>query len=95
MSTFEEGTCTYISLAMALRLADLVCRLSSLSNSAGRFLKLVAAEGSDFGESSTCISLVGVVGIEGLLKREAPAVEGVADCEGERNLALLRGSMVR
>ena len=39
------------------------------------------------------ISLAGVVGIDGLLKRELPAVEGDSDWEGERNLALLRGGM--
>ena len=78
---------------MALRLTGFVCRLSSLSDSTARFLELVAAEGSDFGESSTSISLVGVVGIDGLLKRETSAVEGVSDCGGEQRLALLRGGM--
>ena len=39
------------------------------------------------------ISLAGVVGIDGLLKSEASAVEGVSDCEGERNRVLLRGGM--
>lgn len=78
---------------MTLRLTGLVCRLLSLSDSTARFLELVAAEGNGFGESSTSISLVGVVGIDGLLKREASAVEGVSDCGGERNLALLRGGM--
>lgn len=38
-------------------------------------------------------SLAGVVGIEGLLKRELLAVEGDSDWEGERNLVLLRGGM--
>ena len=80
-------------MAVALRFTGLVCRLSSLSDSAARFLELVATEGGGFGEPSTSISLVGVVGIDGLLKRETSAVEGVSDCEGERNLALLRGGM--
>jgi hypothetical protein len=40
------------------------------------------------------ISLAGVVGIDGLLKRELPAVDGDSDCEGERNLVLLRGGIV-
>ena len=92
-SAFEVGTCTYTCLAMALRLAGLVCWLSSLSDSTARFFELVVAEGTDFGESSMSISLVGVVGIDGLLKREASAVEGVSDWEGERNLPLLRGGM--
>ena len=91
-SALETGTCTYTCLVVALRLAGLVCRPLSLSDSTARFLELVVAVGSDFGESSTSISLVGVVGIDGLLKRETSAVEGVSDC-GERNLALLRGGM--
>ena len=74
---------------MALRFVGLYFRLSSLSNSIVRFLEL---ESSGFGES-TSISLAGVVGTDGLLKREVSAVEGDADCEGERNLVLLRGGM--
>lgn len=66
--------------------------LSSLSDSTARFLELVAAEGSDFG-GSTSISLAGVVGIDGLLKGEQSAVEGDSDCEGSRDLMLLRGGM--
>lgn len=77
---------------MALRFGGLVFRLSSLSDSTARFLELVAAESSGF-EESTSISLAGVVGTDGLLKREASAVESDSDCEGERNLALLRGGM--
>lgn len=92
-SALVVGTCTYTCLAVALRLTNLVCRLSSLSDSMARFLECVAAEASGFGEPCTSISLVGVVGIDGLLKREASAVEGVSDCEGERNLALLRGGI--
>ena len=78
---------------MALRLTGLICRLLSLSDSTARFLELNATEGGGFGESSTSISLVGVVGNEGLVKRETSVVDGVSDCEGERNLALLRGGM--
>ena len=58
-----------------------------------RFLELVGAEGSNFGESSTSISLAGVVGIDGLLRMEALAVEGDSEWEKDRNLALLRGGM--
>lgn len=88
-SAFEAGTCTYTCLAVAMRFVGLRFRLSSLSDSIARFLELVAAESSGFGES-TSISLAGVVGIDCLLKRE---VEGDSDCEGEQNLALLRGGM--
>ena len=80
-------------MAVALRLTGLVCRLPSLSDSTARFLEFIVTEGGGFGESSTSISLVGVVGIDGLLKRETSVVEGVSDCGGERNLALLRGAM--
>lgn len=92
-SNLELGTCTYTCLAIVLRFADLMFGPSSPSNSKARFLELVAIEDHDFGESSMSISLTGVVGIEGLLKRELPAVEGDSDCGGERNLALLRGGM--
>ena len=93
LATLEAGISTYTRLVEALRFAGLVCRLSSLSDSATRFLAIVAADGNGFGESSTSISLVGVVGIDGLLKMETSAVEGVSDCGGEQNLALLRGGM--
>jgi hypothetical protein len=56
-------------------------------------LELAAAESSDFGGSSTSISLDGEVGMDGLLKREALVVEGDSDCGGERNRMLLRGGM--
>jgi len=75
---------------VALRFVGLASRLSSLSDPTARLLELVAVERSGLGES-TSISLAGVVGIDGLLKREA--VEGDSDCEGEQNLALLRGGM--
>lgn len=68
-------------------------RLSSLSDPTVRFLELAATEGNDSGESSTSIPLTGVVGTDGLLKREVLVVEGVSDCGGERNPALLRGGM--
>jgi len=92
-SALEVGTCTYTCLAIALRFVGLVLKLSSLSDSTARFLELLAAENSGFGEPPASISLAGVVGIDGLLKREASAVEGDSDCEGERNLALLREAM--
>ena len=91
-SAFEAGTCTYTCLVMALRFVGLDFRLSSPSDSIACLLELVAVESSGFG-GSTSISLAGVVGIDGLLKREASAVEGDSDCEGEQNLALLRGGM--
>jgi hypothetical protein len=91
-SAFEVGTCTYTCLAVALRFVGLAFRLSSLSDSIARLLELFAVETNGFGES-TSISLAGVVDIDGLLKREASAVEGDSDCEGEQNLALLRGGM--
>lgn len=78
---------------MALRFVGLAFRLLSLSESIARFLELVATESSGFGES-TSISLAGVVGIDGLLKGEASAVEGDSDCKGERNLLLLRGAII-
>ena len=77
---------------MALRFVGFASKLSSLSDPTARLLELVAVERSGLGES-TSISLAGVVGIDGLLKREASAVEGDSDCEGEQNLALLRGGM--
>lgn len=91
-SILEVGTCTYTCLVMALRFVGLAFMLSSLSDSTIRFLELVVAEGSGFGES-TSISLAGVVGIDGLLKIEPSAVEGVSDCEEKRDLMLLRGGM--
>lgn len=33
------------------------------------------------------------MGIDGLLKREASGVDSDSDCDGERNLALLRGGI--
>jgi hypothetical protein len=80
-------------LAITLRFVTFALRLSSLSDSTTRFLELVPVGGSDFGESPSPISLAGVVGIDGLLKREVLAVEGEPDCEGERNRMLLRGGM--
>jgi hypothetical protein len=68
-SAFEVGTCTYTCLAVALRFVGLAFRLSSLSDSIARLLELFAVETNGFGES-TSISLAGVVGIDGLLKRE-------------------------
>lgn len=91
-SAFKTGTCTYTCLEVALRFAGLALILSSLSDSIARLLELVAVESSGFG-GSTSISLAGVVGIDGLLKTEASAVEGDSDCEEEQNLALLRGGM--
>lgn len=93
VSNLELGTCTYTCLAIALRFVDLMLELSSLSDSTARFLEPAAIGGSDIGELSVPISLAGVVGIDGLLKRELPVVEGDSDWEGERNLALLRGGM--
>lgn len=80
-------------MVVALRFVGLVPKLSSLSDSIARFLELLAVENSGFAESSTSISLAGVVGIDGLLKREASGVESDSDCEGERNFALLRAAM--
>jgi hypothetical protein len=93
VSNVEAGTWTYTCFAIALRFVDFIFKPSSLSNWTARFLELGAIKDRAFGESSMSISLAGVVGIDGLLKRELPAVEGDSDCEGERNLALLGGGM--
>lgn len=79
MIDLELGTCTYACLAVFLRFVDLMFEPSLLSDSTVRFFELAAIESSGFRESSMSTSLAGVVGIDGLLKRELPAVEGDSD----------------